>query len=85
LPNTVRRGARGIRSSDRPANLKNAFVTNRGIFQRLRGGGVRLAYALKPSVTLHPDVPFVETFEDVIRREMGRPSPLGKRWLPPDL
>src|SRR5712671_1061833 len=52
LPGAVRRTAKGVRSSDLPRNLRNAFVTPKGVFQRLRGGGLRKVYSFAPSVTI---------------------------------
>jgi hypothetical protein len=69
LPNAVRRTQRGVASADKPRNLKRSFVTPKGIFVR-RHGEVRQIYAFKESVTLRPDVPFTQTFAEVVRNEM---------------
>src|SRR5882762_5479538 len=42
----------------------------RSPYQRLRGGGIRLVYNLRPQAIIKPDVPFYETWEEVMRQEM---------------
>ena len=47
----VTRTARGLRTGQRPSNLKGAFVTSKGVFQRI-GRNVQLMYVFKPQVTI---------------------------------
>ena len=75
---TVRRGAKGVAKSQRPAAIiantpKRALrMTSRGILVG-QGGRLHLKYALVPSATIKADVPFDAAFEramgDAVRRQ----------------
>jgi hypothetical protein len=69
MPGTVKRGAKGVYSKDRPRNLKGSFTTVRGIFVR-QHGQAKLIYVFKPSITVKKDVPFIDDFIEVMRNEM---------------
>lgn len=74
----VMRGASGVRQSQRPLNLKNKVVKGNLIFQRIGRGKnakLRLMYKLAPSVKIKADVPFVQDFQRVMRREMEEAFP----------
>jgi hypothetical protein len=69
----VTRGARGVPQSQRPANLKRAVVRGGLIFQaqgRGKNAKLRLMFKLQPSAQQPKDVPFFETWRDVMQREM---------------
>jgi hypothetical protein len=71
----VRIGSRGVVNSQRPRNLDpgKSFVRNNRIYQvvgRGKARHVKLMYFLKPSVRVPKDVPFVEDFNAVIRKEI---------------
>ncbi|PRH85356.1 hypothetical protein C5L14_23230 [Labrys okinawensis] len=73
-----RRGARGIVPSQRPRNLKQAFRKGDVIYEVVGKGKrkrLRLAYVLKSSVTVPKRVPFRETFNEVMKREMAVRAP----------
>lgn len=74
----VRRGGRGVVTSQRPANLKGGFrrgdvlyvPTGKGKRRRLK-----LMFTLRPSAPIKKDVPFRETFEASMKREMAQRAP----------
>jgi hypothetical protein len=67
---------RGVRSADRPRNLKNSFlIPGKGIFKRERGGGISMVYALKPTAQIKPDVDFYGTWTEVMRNELRTSFP----------
>ncbi len=69
----VARGASGVRQSQLPRNLKNIVVKGNLIFQRVGRGKnakLRLMYKLQPQARIKKEVPFIEDFQRVMRREM---------------
>jgi hypothetical protein len=66
----IRRGATGVRQSDRPRNLltnnrRSVRITSRGIFIG-QGGRLKMVYAFAPQVRIPKDVDFYGTFSDVM-------------------
>lgn len=69
----ARRSGKGVPKGLRPKNLPNSFVKGDAIYQRVGKGKqakLKLAYVLKPSAQIKPDVPFDRDFERVMRREI---------------
>lgn len=61
----VKIGARGVRKSQMPRSLPNAFVKGNAIYQRVKRGkkqAIKLMYILKPSVQVSKHIPFSEDF-----------------------
>jgi hypothetical protein len=81
VPVNVARGARGkIPAAKLPGRVirrnakgrSRAFVAGRAVLERLRGGGVRLLYALAPRVTIPSRLHFFEVAAATARREFPR-------------
>ncbi|MBP0578997.1 hypothetical protein J8I29_06750 [Labrys sp. LIt4] len=73
-----RRGARGIVPSQRPRNLKQAFRRGDAVYAVIGKGSkkrLKLMYVLKPSVAVPKRVPFRQTFNEVMTREMQQRAP----------
>jgi hypothetical protein len=78
----VRRGARGaVVPSDKPRNLKRAVRRGNLIFQAISSGKhdakgrLQLMYVLTPSVSIPKDVPFFETFYEVMVDQVAAQLP----------
>ncbi len=77
----MQRTGRGVRSDQRPRQLKNAVVRNGFIFQAQGGNKNRrlaLMYTLRPTVNQPADVPFTEDFEIAMRDSVKASLP---RWM----
>lgn len=73
----VTRTGSGVRSDQKPRNLRNAVVKGNAIFQRIgRKGQLRLMYVLRPDARIKRDVPFYEDFEQEFLRQMHKRFPL---------
>lgn len=62
---SVRVGAHGVRKSQLPRSIPNAFVKNGAIYQRVKRGKkqrLKLMYILRPSVQVSKHIPFSEDF-----------------------
>lgn len=79
-PGTVKRGAGGVRKSQRPHSIiintpKRALrITDRGLFVG-KGGRLRLMYAFKQSANLPADVPFEDDFRQAMTIELRASFP----------
>lgn len=74
----VRRGAKGVVDSQRPANLKRKVVIGGLIFQatgRGKNQRLNLMFKLQRSTTIKPDVPFYADFRRFMREEVEREFP----------
>jgi len=81
VPVNVKRGARGkIAATKLPGRVirrnakgrSRAFVAGKAVLERLKGGGVRVLYALAPRVRIAPSFDFFRTAADTARREFPR-------------
>jgi hypothetical protein len=70
----VRRTAHGVSQSQRPRNLKNAFVKGERIYQRLKRR-IKVMYTLKASVRIRKDVPFYEEFVEQMKLNIAKQLP----------
>jgi hypothetical protein len=70
----AKRGARGVPKALRPLALADSFKRGDVIFQRVGKGGrrLKLMYTLKSSVRVPKQVPFRETFDAAMKREVFR-------------
>ena len=74
----VVRTAKGVRQSQRPANLKRAVVKGNRIFQaegKGKNSKLRLMFTLAPRARIKKEVPFDEEFIRVMSSEVRRTFP----------
>ena len=74
----VRRGSHGVVKGQRPVNLKDKFQRGDILYARIGKGKrrkLKLMFTLKGSAPIKKDVPFRETFEASMRREMAQRAP----------
>jgi len=75
-PREIRRGAHGVPQRSKLESIVRSTprralrITDRGVFAG-QAGRLHLKYSFKPSVQLPASVPFYETFQDVMRRDMA--------------
>jgi hypothetical protein len=73
---SMQKTSHGVPTRMRPRNLANSFKKDGMIYQKTKGGRLRLVYSLKRKANIPKQVPFYEDFGTVMLNELERNIPL---------